>query len=61
MMAVYCDDLGKRVMLDLNALEAIDGSDGRLSLVYRCLCGRRGELLTGRERVAGGMSGHLHV
>lgn len=59
MMAVYCDELNKRVLLDLASLTAIEGDNGRLSVGYRCICGQRGSLLTGRARLGGGMSGHV--
>lgn len=58
-MAVYCDKLNKRVLLDLQSLTAIQGDNGRLSLSYQCVCGRKGNMLTGRDRLAGGMSGHI--
>jgi hypothetical protein len=59
MMAVYCDDLNRRVLMDLQSLTAIKGEAGRLTVTYRCVCGRRGRMLTGRDRVGGGMSGHI--
>jgi hypothetical protein len=59
MIAVYCDEAGGRVLLGLDALETIRGDDGRLTVSYRCACGRRGQMLTGRNRAGGGFSGHL--
>lgn len=61
MMAVYCDELNTRVMLDLGSLTEVTGNDGRLAVSYRCQCGQRGRMLTGRDRVSGGMSGHVEV
>lgn len=59
MMAVYCDQMNKRVMLGLDSVTSVTGEEGRLTVLYRCACGQRGQLLTGRNRVSGGMSGHL--
>lgn len=59
MIAVFCDEIRRRVLIGLNSVESIQGDDGRLTLSYRCACGRRGEMLTGRHRPAGGLSGHL--
>ncbi|HEX2153101.1 MAG TPA: hypothetical protein VHL52_03885 [Acidimicrobiia bacterium] len=59
MMAVYCDELNKRALVDLQSLTELQGDNGRLSLTYQCICGRRGRMLTGRDRFAGGMSGHI--
>lgn len=59
MMAVYCDELQSRVLLDLQSLKTIAGHDGRLNVSYQCICGRKGQLLTGRDRIGGGMSGHV--
>lgn len=61
MMAVYCDELNRRAIIDLDSVEGVAGTDGRLSVTYRCVCGQRGRLLTGRDRIAGGMSGHVSV
>jgi hypothetical protein len=61
MMAVYCDELQKRVILNMDAVTGIAGHDGRLSVAYDCVCGQRGRLFTGRDRIAGGMSGHMSV
>lgn len=61
MMAVYCDELNKRVMLPLDAVSEMTGEQGRLTVHYRCLCGQRGQLLSGRDRQGGGMSGHVTV
>lgn len=61
MMAVYCDHLGKRVLVDLRWVTAVQGDEGRLALTYQCPCGRRGQMLSGRDRVGGGMSGHIAV
>lgn len=61
MMAVYCDELNTRVILNLESVEGVVGNDGRLSVTYQCVCGQRGRLLTGRDRIAGGMSGHVSV
>lgn len=58
MMAVFCDDIGRRVLVGFDAVEAIQGDDGRLTVSYRCACGRRGEMFTGRYRPGSGMSGH---
>lgn len=58
MLAVYCDELNKRVLMDLQSVTAVTGDDGRLTVAYRCVCGRRGRMLTGRDRIGGGMSGH---
>lgn len=59
MLAVYCDQLDKRVLLDLRSLTTIEGESGRLSVSYRCACGRRGTMLTGRDRAGRVMSGHI--
>lgn len=59
MMAVYCDELNKRVLVDLQSLTELQGDNGRLRLTYKCICGRRGRMLTGRDRFASGMSGHI--
>lgn len=59
MMAVYCDLIRRRVMLPLSAVAGVAGHDGRLTVSYRCSCGAPGRLLTGRDRIAGGMSGHV--
>ena len=59
MLAVYCDELNKQVMLDLNSVAGLEGEDGCLTLSYQCLCGQRGRLLTGRDRSP--RSGHLVV
>lgn len=61
MMAVFCDELGRRVIVGIDAIESLSGHDGRLTVDYRCVCGQRGHLLTGRERRGGGMSGHRAV
>ena len=59
MMAVFCDEMRKRVLVDLGSLTAITGHDGRVNITYQCICGRKGRMLTGRDRIAGGMSGHI--
>lgn len=59
MMAVYCDTLGRRVLLPTDHIVRLEGNDGRLTVDYRCVCGAPGQLLTGRNRRGGGMSGHL--
>lgn len=59
MMAVFCDEIHRRVLIGLDSIDAIRGDDGRLTMTYRCACGRRGEMLTGRHRPGGGLSGHL--
>lgn len=59
MLAVYCDELNKRVLMNLHSLTAIEGDDGRLTVNYQCVCGRRGRMLTGRDRLGGGMTGHV--
>ncbi|MFP3913417.1 MAG: hypothetical protein ACLFWM_00955 [Actinomycetota bacterium] len=59
MLAVYCDELNKRVLMNLDSLTAMTGDNGRLSVSYNCVCGRRGRLLTGRDRIGGGVSGHI--
>lgn len=59
MIVVFCDELNKRVLMDLQALSAIEGEAGRLAISYQCVCGRKGRLLTGRDRIGGGMSGHI--
>jgi len=61
MMAVYCDDLNRRVLLGVSSLSTVAGDDGRLSVTYECICGQTGRMLTGRDRIAGGMSGHVVV
>lgn len=58
MMSVYCDELGKRVLLDLHAITSISGDYGRITLDYRCICGNPGRLHTGRHQPSG-MSGHV--
>lgn len=50
MMAVYCNELNTRVLLDLQSVEGICGADGRMNLTYRCICGQRGRMLIGRAR-----------
>ena len=60
MIAVFCDQLDRRVILDLGAICSVAGEGGRIDLAYRCICGRRGQMMTGRDRVPGGISGH-HV
>ena len=57
MMAVYCDELGKRALLDLSSLTSVTGTDGHVTFTYRCLCGRFGRVLSGRQ--VGWASGHL--
>lgn len=59
MIAVFCDELSRRVLVGLDAVEAIQGDDGRLTVSYRCACGRRGEMFTGRNRPGNEMSGHI--
>lgn len=59
MMVVFCDEIRRPVLVDLRSLTAITGDDGRLDVTYQCICGRRGRMLTGRDRIAGGMSGHI--
>lgn len=59
MMAVFCDEIHRRVLIGLDSIDAIRGDDGRLTVTYRCACGERGEMLTGRHRPGGGLSGHL--
>lgn len=59
MIAVFCDEIRKRVLVDLNSLSAITGHDGRLNVSYQCICGRKGTMLTGRDRIDGGVSGHI--
>jgi hypothetical protein len=59
MMAVFCDDLGKRVLIDLRSITEVKGDYGRIALGYRCICGKHGRLYAGRERLSGGMSGHV--
>lgn len=59
MISVYCDSMNSRVLLDLHSLTSIEGSRGRLTVGYECICGQRGHLLTGRDRIGGGMSGHV--
>ena len=61
MMTVYCDELEKRVILNVGDVLGINGHDGRLTVAYTCVCGQRGRLHTGRDRISGGMSGHIHV
>lgn len=61
MMAVYCDTMQRRVLLPTDELVGIEGHDGRLTVTYRCACGAAGQLLTGRDRRGGGMSGHITV
>lgn len=56
MMAVYCDELNKRALLDLSSLTSVTGTDGHVSLTYRCLCGRPGRIHSGRH--VGWASGH---
>lgn len=50
MMAVYCGELNSRVLLGLDSMLGLDSDDDGVSLVYRCVCGRRGRLVTGRDR-----------
>lgn len=59
MIAVYCDEMNTRVILDLGSVSSVTGEDGRVDLVYRCICGQRGRMLTGRDRIPGGTSGHI--
>lgn len=61
MIAVYCDQMNKRVLLGLGSVTAMAGDDGRLTVSYQCICGRRGQMLTGRDRRGGGMSGHSAI
>lgn len=61
MMAVYCDELNRRVLVDIPSLTGLTGDDGRLTVTYECICGRTGRMLTGRDRFGGGMSGHILV
>ncbi len=61
MIAVYCDQMNKRVLLDLGSITSMAGDNGRLTVSYQCVCGRRGRMLTGRDRRGGGMSGHITV
>lgn len=61
MIAVYCDEMNQRVLLDLNSITGMVGDKGRLTVSYRCVCGRKGQMLTGRDRRGGGMSGHILV
>ncbi len=58
MMTVFCDELGRRVLLDLQAVTGISGDYGRITLDYRCICGQHGRMYTGRNRNSG-MSGHV--
>ncbi|HSJ33583.1 MAG TPA: hypothetical protein VLB85_00810 [Acidimicrobiia bacterium] len=58
MIAVFCDEIHRRVLVPLDDVEAIRGADGRLTVGYRCACGRPGEMLTGRRRAGGEASGH---
>lgn len=49
MMAVYCEDLNKRVLLAMGSVVAVHGDEGAIRVHSRCVCGRQGELITGRH------------
>jgi hypothetical protein len=59
MIAVYCDEMNSRVLVDMGSVSRVSGDGGSIDLVYRCACGRRGRLLTGRDRLPWGSSGHV--
>ncbi len=61
MMAVYCQELNTRVLLGAEAMLGIERDDGGVSLFYRCLCGRRGRLASGRARRSNQSSGHIEL
>ena len=51
MFAIDCPHCG-RVLLSTRAIRALRPSPLGLEVAYRCACGRTGEHLTGRRRVA---------
>ena len=61
MMAVYCDELNKRVLVGLDSIFTIKGFDGSLRVSYTCLCGRHGVMDTGRRHQGVETSGHIGI
>jgi hypothetical protein len=50
MFSVHCPAHGSRVLLSERAIEGIDRIETGLNVRWRCHCGERGVLRTGRPR-----------
>jgi hypothetical protein len=50
MFSVHCPAHGSRVLLSERAIEGIDRIETGLHVRWRCHCGERGVLRTGRPR-----------
>jgi hypothetical protein len=48
--AVYCPRHRGRVLLFAQDIESLHNTDRGIELVYRCFCGHRGVLYTGKRR-----------
>ena len=48
MFEIDCDECGRHVLLWPNHIESLDNTDAGIVVRYRCWCGHRDELTTGR-------------
>lgn len=53
MFEIDCTACGRHVLLWPNHIESLDNTDAGIVVYYRCWCGHRDELLTGRLAEAG--------
>lgn len=52
MFSVHCETHGTEVLLTSEDIEALIGDEHGIVLHWRCRCGQRGALRTGRRRTA---------
>ena len=58
MFHVWCDRLGKEVMIWPSFIDGIDNTDHGIVVRYQCLCGKTAEMLTG-SRAAHELAVHV--
>jgi hypothetical protein len=56
MFDVYCPRHGRRVLLFPGDIERVENTGSGIEVVYRCFCGHRGVLYTGRSRRGSGVA-----